>query len=412
MFLKPQTALQIRERFGSPVFVYDQASLEARAREVLAFPNAFGLKARYAMKACSTAEVLRVLTATGLHIDASSAFEVERAIRAGVPAEHIQLTTQELPADLAGIVSKGVSFNACSLRQLRAYGGLFPGAEVCVRINPGMGSGHNNRTNVAGPAASFGIWHEYLDDVEAVRKEFDLTISAMHSHVGSGSDPEIWNRCALLTLGVAAQLPDVKTVSLGGGFKVGRMPGEESADLQKVGAVISKAFEDFAKEHGRKLKLEVEPGTYLVANAGALVATVDDVVDTGADGYSFIKINSGMTEVLRPSIYGAQHPIEVVPATDEPRGEREYVVAGHCCESGDILTPAPGDPEGLAPRLLTEAKIGDALIVGGAGAYCASMSPRNYNSFPESAEVLLTTAGEFKLIRKRQTLDQILENEI
>ena len=412
MFLTPQTALKIREQFGSPVFVYDQASLEARAREVLAFPNPFGLKARYAMKACPTAEVLRVLTATGLHVDASSAYEVHRAMRAGVPAEHIQLTAQELPADLKAIVDLGVSFNACSLHQLRAYGELFPGTEACVRINPGMGSGHNNRTNVAGPAASFGIWHEYLDDVEKVREEFDLTIISMHSHVGSGSDPEIWNRCAMLSLGVAAQLPDVTTVSLGGGFKVGRMPGEKSTDLQKVGAVISKAFEDFAKEHGRKLQLEVEPGTYLAANAGALLATVTDVVDTGAEGYSFIKINSGMTDVLRPSIYGAQHPIQVVPSSGEPRGKKEYVIAGHCCESGDILTPAPGDPEGLAPRTLTEAKIGDALIVGGAGAYCASMSPRNYNTFPESAEVMLTTAGEFKLIKKRQTLDQILENEI
>jgi diaminopimelate decarboxylase len=119
-----------------------------------------------------------------------------------------------------------------------------------------------------------------------------------------------------------------------------------------------------------------------------------------------------MTEVLRPSIYGAQHPLVVVPLKDEARGENDYIVVGHCCESGDVLTPEPGNPEGLAPRRLTEARIGDALVIGGAGAYCAAMSTKNYNSFPEAPEVLLTTDGKLRLIRKRQTLEQLLENEV
>jgi diaminopimelate decarboxylase len=156
----------------------------------------------------------------------------------------------------------------------------------------------------------------------------------------------------------------------------------------------------------------LEPGTYLVANAGAIVCTVIDVVDTGANGYNFIKTDTGMTEVIRPSMYGAQHPIIVVPATPEKRGTRDCIVVGHCCESGDILTPEPGNPEGLQPRTLTEPKIGDLLVVGGAGAYCAGMSAKNYNSFPEAPEVLLTSQGEFRLLRERQTLDQIVANEL
>ncbi|MBX7255982.1 MAG: diaminopimelate decarboxylase [Candidatus Hydrogenedentes bacterium] len=411
-FLTPELARRIQREFGTPVFVYDQATLESQAKALLAFPNAYGLKARYAMKALPSAAVLKIFSKMGLHIDASSGFEVVRALKAGIQPNEIQLTAQQLADSFGDFVRKGVLFNACSLYQLDAYGKEFPGTEVCVRINPGMGSGHSNRTNVGGPSASFGIWHEHLDDVFAVQKKHGLRITRMHTHIGSGSDPAVWEHCARLSLGIAAKFTEVETLSLGGGFKVGRMQDEVSTDLQAIGKPIAADFVQFYEQYGRKLRLEVEPGTFLVANAGALVATAVDVVDTGADGYTFIKVDSGMTEVLRPSIYGAQHPIVVVPAHDEARGERDYIVVGHCCESGDVLTPEPGNPEGLAPRRLTEARIGDPVVIGGAGAYCAAMSTKNYNSFPEAPEVLLTTGGELRLIRKRQTLEQILENEV
>ena len=411
-FLSAEQAREVRRQFGTPIYVYDQRTLEAQADAVLNFPNAFGLTARFAMKALPNSAVIRILTRRGLHIDASSGYEAERAMRAGVPGAHIQLTAQEVPGNLKDLVDRGVVFNACSLNQLRRFGDLFPGRSVSVRINPGMGSGHSNRTNVGGPAASFGIWHEYVGEVHAICKAHNLKVTTMHTHIGSGTDPEVWERVALMSLEIAAQLPDATTVSLGGGFKVGRMPGEATVDLQKIGLHVVEAFRMFHGRHGRSLKLEVEPGTYLVANAGAIVATAMDVVDTGENGYAFIKVDSGMTEVVRPSMYGAQHPIAVAPAQEETRGTREYVVVGHCCESGDVLTPAPGDPEGLKTRLLAEAKVGDVVVIGGAGAYCAAMSSKHYNSFPEAAEVLLDTDGAFHLIRRRQTLDQMLANEV
>jgi diaminopimelate decarboxylase len=149
-----------------------------------------------------------------------------------------------------------------------------------------------------------------------------------------------------------------------------------------------------------------------VANSCALIATVIDIVDTGRRGYKFLKVDAGMTEMLRPSMYGAQHPIEVVPAATEERGQMKYVVVGHCCESGDVLTPASGNPEALQPRLLPETRIGDLVVLGGAGAYCSSMAAKNYNSFPEAAEVMISKNGLVELIRKRQTLDQITQNEV
>ncbi len=411
-FLTADETRHIATHYGSPVYVYDEATLRQRAAEVMAFPNAFGLTARYAMKALPTAAVVQVLTDAGLHIDASSGFEAERALRAGVAPEKIQVTAQELPLNLKELVSQGVLFNACSMNQLQAYGEQFSGSEVSVRINPGLGSGHSNRTNVGGPSSSFGIWHGHLDEVKAIASEHKLTISGMHTHIGSGSDPDTWARCAGLSLAIVERLPDVTRLSLGGGFKVGRMADEISADMEKIGARVKADFEAFARQHGRELHLEVEPGTFLVANAGALVTTIKDIVDTGDEGYTFLKIDGGMTEIVRPSMYGAQHPMVVVPQADEERGHGTYLVTGHCCESGDILTPEPGNPEGLAPRELCEAHVGDYLVIDGAGAYCASMASKNYNAFPECAELLRQVDGTVRVIRKRQTLEQILQNEI
>jgi diaminopimelate decarboxylase len=411
-FLTRDLIRTIRAEYGTPVYVYDQRTLERAARDVLAFPNAFGLTARYAMKALPTGAIVRLLADTGLHIDASSGYEAERAMRVGVAPERIQLTAQELPADLKGLVERGVRFNACSLHQLEAYGRLFPGRAVSVRINPGLGSGHNNRTNVGGPASGFGIWHERLEDLLALGREYDLAITGMHTHIGSGSDPEVWKRCAGLSLAIAARLPDVTRLSLGGGMKVARMPGETGTDLQEIGRAVQPDFEAFAERHGRRLHLEIEPGTYLVAKAGVILASVIDVVDTGAAGYRFVKIDSGMTELLRPNLYGAQHPIEVVPLDGEPREEHDYVVVGHCCESGDMLTPASGDPETLSPRHLVQPVIGDAVVIGGAGAYCSGLAAKNYNSFPEAPEVLLDRSGAPRLIRARQSLEQIVANEL
>ncbi len=411
-FLTKDKVRSIQREFGTPVFVYDQKTLERQARLVLGFPNAFGLTARYAIKACSTRAVLKVLTDAGLHIDASSGYEVDRALRACVRPELIQLTAQQVPDNLKALVEEGVLFNACSIAQIHTFGALFPGRQLSIRVNPGLGSGQNNRTNVGGPSASFGIWHEHLDEALAAGRKYGLNFIRLHTHIGSGSDPKVWQRVALMSLDTCARLPDVTVLNLGGGFKIGRVKGEETTDLQKIGLPVVEAFQSFNAKYGRRLHLEVEPGTFLVANSCALIAKVIDVVDTGRGGYKFIKVDTGMTEILRPSTYGAQHPLEVITAATEGRNHLEYVVVGHCCESGDVLTPAPGNPEVLQPRLLPETRIGDLVVLGGAGAYCSSMAAKNYNSFPEAAEVMISENGSVELIRKRQTLDQIMQNEV
>jgi diaminopimelate decarboxylase len=407
--LSGQQAAQVRDRFATPCYVYVRGALEAAARRALAFPAPFGLTVRYAMKANPSRGVLDLFRGLGLHVDASSDHEVERALRAGFPAGSIQLTSQMPSRRLGEHLARGVLFNACSLHQLEAFGRAAHGQSVSVRMNPGLGSGSTNRTNTGGPASSFGIWHEHLGEVKAIAERFDVKITRLHSHIGSGTDPEVYKRVTRMTLDLAAKLPDVGVVNLGGGFKVGRMPGEPSADLADVGAHVAQELTAFRDRDGRALGLEIEPGTYLVANAGLVVATCVDVVDTGHDGYLFAKLDTGMPEVTRPSLYGAQHPIHVLA---QGREEADVIFVGPCCESGDILTPAPGDPEALAPRRVPRPQVGDLVIVGGAGAYCAAMSTINYNSYPQAPEVMLEPDGALRLLRRRQDLDQVWGNEV
>ncbi|MBN1437480.1 MAG: diaminopimelate decarboxylase [Sedimentisphaerales bacterium] len=411
-FLTEDTTRKIAAQFGTPVFVYHAPTIEKIAQNALDFPNAFGLTVRYAMKANPNAAILQIFDKLGLHIDASSGYEAQRAILAGIKPAKIMLTAQEMPTDLVELVKKGVIFNACSLRQLDTFGQNFPGSDICVRLNPGLGSGSTNRTNVGGPAASFGIWHQDLEKVFQIAKKYNLNINKLHTHIGSGSDPAVWQKVAIMCLDFVRKFPNVTTLSLGGGYKVGRMTHEPSTDLKKIGQPVRQALLDFHQETSRKIHLEIEPGTYLLANAGALIATVQDVNDTGQQGYQFLKLDTGMTDLQRPALYGAQHPIIVVPQPQSQSEElKHYIVTGHCCESGDVLTPAPGDPEALMPRLMRSARIGDLVVIEGAGAYCSAMCAKNYNSFPESPEVLLHADNTFALIRRRQTLEQIIQNE-
>jgi diaminopimelate decarboxylase len=417
-FLKEDQVRSIASAHGTPVFVYDEASLKRQARAALDFPNAYGLTVRFAMKALPNAAVLQTFDRLGLHIDASSGFEVRRAVAAGVAPERISLSSQECPTDLDELLALGIKFNACSLRQLQRYGELRPGYrgdQLGVRFNPGLGSGGTGKTNVGGPSSSFGIWHELLPDVQKLVEQFDLEVSRVHTHIGSGSDPAVWTRVSGLSLALCEQLPSVRVLNLGGGYKVGRMSGEASTDLAVVGEPVKKAFEDFAARTGRELGLEVEPGTFLVANSGSLLSKVQDMVTTGSEGHTFLKLDSGMTELLRPSLYGAQHPVIHVAADAEratTAGE-SYVLVGHCCESGDLVTPAPDEPEVLAPRLVGGAcELDDFVVIEGSGAYCSSMSTKNYNSFPEAPEVMLSEDGSAHLIRKKQPVVDIWANEV
>ncbi len=385
-FLSDEQARELATKGGTPLFVYSKAKLQEQAEQMIAVPAPYGLTVRYAMKANSHPEVLKTFREMGVCIDASSGYEVELAIEQGFKPSDILLTSQQLAHNLKELVEQGAQFTATSLHQLEEYGTLFPGSEVGVRLNPGMGSGHSAKTNVGGVTSSFGIWHEYIPQVDDIATKARLKITRLHTHIGSGTHPEVWQEALHTSLELAESLPSVTTLDMGGGFKVARTEAEHGVDMEVIGKVLAEELRAFREKTGRELKLELEPGTFMVANAGILIARIDDIVDTGADGYKFIKLNTGMNDILRPSLYAAQHPIAVLNDSDETE---EYVVVGHNCESGDLLTPAPGDPEKLGPRELTKASIGDLVLIGGTGAYCASMAAHGYNSFPSAGEILI-----------------------
>lgn len=429
VFLTPESAKScIDVAGGTPLYAYSMDKLNKAADDCLAFPNAYGLTVRYAMKACPNGAILKLFNKKGIHIDASSGYEVRRAMENGIPPENISLSTQELPADFAELVDMGVKINACSISQLERFGKHYAGTgqKVGVRVNPGVGSGGFSKsttgfskTNVGGPSSSFGIWHALVEDgtVPDIVEKYGLTVERIHTHIGSGSDPEIWQQVATKSLSFCKIFPTVTACNLGGGYKVGRNPGEPSTNLQEIGGPVTEAFKTFSEENdGRELKLEIEPGTYIVAMAGALVSSVQDkVITTGDGGHVFLKMDAGMTDVLRPSLYGAVHPLTILPGsgkTEDVGSDTEsVVVVGHCCESGDLMTPLPGEPESLGEREMRKAEIGDIIVMDGSGAYCAGMSTKNYNSFPEAPEVLVADDGTAHLIRARQPVEQIWANE-
>jgi len=414
-WLNHDQAWAVAANVGTPTYVYSEAKIRENAAKCLAFPNAYGLKVRYAMKANPSASILRLMEKLGIHFDASSGWEVKRALAAGIAPGKLSLSTQELPEDFVELVKQGVEVNCCSLSQLEAYGKAFPNAEVGVRLNPGKGSGLNNRLSTGGLASSFGIWHHYIPQINQIAAKYSLKVVRIHTHVGTGGDPDVWFQTATESLKSIDLFPDVHTVDLGGGFKIARMPDEKESDLTVVGSAVRKALEQVYERTGRKLSLEIEPGNFLAANIGGILSRVQDVVDTGSEGFRFLKLDTGMTEILRPSLYGARHGFRVFKQGEgkiASVGDEEYAIVGHCCESGDVLTVAAGDPETLDPRSLPVTEIGDLVFVEDAGAYCSAMPAKNYNSFPEAAEVLVRTSGELVTIRKRQTLEQVIQNEI
>ncbi|AVT38311.1 diaminopimelate decarboxylase [Plantactinospora sp. BB1] len=413
-FLRVEEVRDIAERYGTPVFVYDEGSMVAAARSLAALSSPYGLTVRYSVKSCPTRAVIRIFDRLGLDFDTSSVWEALRVVGAGVPAERILLTAQEAVFDdrLRGLIEAGLRFDAGSLRQLDQYGRAFPGGAVSVRLNPGFGSGLVNRLTSGGPNSSFGIWHEDLGEVKRLVERHSLRLVRLHSHIGSGHHWDVLINAARALLAAARQFPDVEVIDLGGGYRVKSLLGDPEYDHREWAEVLGADLRAFAEETGRRLRVELEPGTAIMANSGSLVTRVVDVVSTGADGHRFVKTDGGLTEIVRPSYYGAVHPLVSVPASGPLRDDRErYCVVGHCCIAGDLLTPAPGSVEELAPVPLARTQPGDLLVVERAGGYASSMSMKNFNSFPEAPEVLRRTDGSVHLIRERQTLDQIIANE-
>ena len=408
-FLNRNQINEIQKDYISPVYVYSENQLLKATNEFLDFPSAFWHSVRYAMKANANGNILKIFKNKWLKIDCSSDNEAYRAISAWFDPNDIQISGQETPGNIWDILEKWVFFVATSLKQLEEAWKEKPGTKIWVRINPWMWSWAFKAISTWWTTSSFGIWHEYIPEIREIAQKYDLIIEKIHIHIGSENTPESWMDSAKIWLNFVEQFEDATTLDMWGGFKKAIMPYEQDADLQAIWKSVTNEFEDFYKKTGRKIHLEVEPGKYLVINSCAVIAEVDDIVDTGKDGYTFLRLNTGMTEMPRVPMYGVQQPIVVI---NDSKKTQEYVVVGHCCESWDILTTKLYDQETIEPILLPIVSIWDTVVIEWTGAYNASMSMKNYNSYPEAGELLIRENWDIVEIRKRQNLEDIWKNEV
>jgi len=427
--ISAEKVAQAAEKVGTPLYLYDEATITQACRRVLAMPHADGLCVRYAMKANPSRALLELVTRQGLGLDAGSVNEARRARLAGIACDRMTLTTQDVPAgddrrDLEAMIRQGLVYTACSERQLELIADFARehGVRLALRVNPGMGAGESVTRNTGDKYSSFGVHLANLERVTAYARDRGLVIDQVHVHIGSGGDPALWreNVDRMLEI-VQERFPQAQTLNLGGGFKVARMPDEQAADIEALGAYARGRFEAFRARTGRKLQMAIEPGTYIVANAGYLVTRVLDRKWSGPDGFEFVVLDGGMEANTRPLLYGSRHPFHVVSHAGEllssefnlndSKVELDFrVVVGRCCESGDSQSL---DHHGhIIPRMMAAPEIGDYVVIGGAGAYCSAMSLSNYNSYLQAPEVLLRTDGTLETIRTRQRLEQITANEL
>jgi len=422
--LTPMAVIAAAKEYGTPVYLYDEAFLQDRCAALLRVPNAYGITIRYAMKANSTRALLKLLHGQGLKMDASSLAEAKRADMAGIPLGDISLTTQEVPLGedrtaLEKMMLDGMQYNVCSLRQLELMADFAASHRIplSMRVHPGVGAGETATRNTGDDYSCFGIHLKDIETAMAYAASKGVTFTQMHEHIGSGGEATIWHQNIDLQLSILEKyFPDATSVSFGGGLKEARVPGEKAADPAALGAYAKKQIEAFHKRTGRKLHMEIEPGTYVMANAGYIITQVIDKKKTGTG--NFIIADGGMEVNARPLCYGSKHPFYVVSkegallssAFDDVQPSYRAALVGKCCESGDSQCMDEAGKSLSCP--MAEPEAGDYVVIGGAGAYCSAMAPFNYNSHVQAPEVLYQKDGQLKCIRRRQTLEQIIANEI
>ena len=360
---------------GQPLYVYDAPTLAKTAQELRAITPVSRM--HYAIKANDNPEVLRHIHAQGLHFECVSPGEIKhiQGLFPDLPASDILFTPNFAPIDeLAWALQQGVQLTLDNLHPLRHHPEVFAGARLILRLDPGLGKGHHKHVRTGGRQSKFGVPPERLDLAADLVARAGATIRGLHVHVGSGiRDSETWSENALfLAQQAQAYFPgQIELLNLGGGLGVPEQRGEEPLDL----GAVSASLEAFCAMHP-DLALWMEPGRYVVAQAGVLLARVTQTKEKGEHAY--VGLNTGMNSLIRPSLYGAFHEIVNLSRLDQPATMTADVV-GPICESGDVLG---------FNRRLPKTQEGDVMLIATAGAYGHVMSSQ-YNRRAPAKEVML-----------------------
>jgi diaminopimelate decarboxylase len=391
--------LKIAEDFGSPVYVYDAEKIETQYKRLTnAFKDVKHLKINYAVKALSNISILKLFNSFGSGIDTVSLQEVQLGLAAGFLPEQIIFTPNGVSlSEIEDAAKLGVKINIDNLSILEQFGTKHPKTPVCIRINPHVMAGGNANISVGHIDSKFGISIHQIPHILRIVENTKMTINGIHMHTGSDIlDIEVFLYASEILFETAKQFKNLEFIDFGSGFKVPYKLGDIETNIEELGKKLSEKFNAFCKEYGKDLTLAFEPGKFLVSESGRFLTKVNSVKQTTST--VFAQVDSGFNHLIRPMFYGSHHDIVNI---SNPNGrERFYTVVGYICETDTFGNN----------RRINEINEGDILCFKNAGAYCFSMAS-NYNSRFKPAEVLWYN-NKAHLIRKRETFDDIINNQI
>ena len=393
--------------YGSPLYVYNERIFRKNCRDLkqmCPYPN---FEVNYSIKANSNLTLLRIALEEGLHADATSPGEIAVLEAAGYSANQIFFIPNNVSAEeMQYAVERGILVSIESLSQLETYGRVNPRGRVALRFNPGVGSGHHKNVVTGGKNTKFGINEEYIPEVKKIVATHKLQVVGINQHIGSAIlDVNIFMASVERVLEIAKNFDELEFIDLGGGFGIPykKQQGEEPLDLKTLGQALAQFMEKFSQAYrkdGKKLTFMVEPGRYIPAESGILLGSVYATKNNGNEKY--IGTDLGFAVLMRPVLYDAYHEIEIYCNDDSttPRNPETVHIVGNICETGDYIAKE---------RLLPQIQEGDILGVLDAGAYGYSMSSQ-YNHRLRPAEVLIREDGTPQLIRRRDTIEDLLRN--
>lgn len=386
-------------KYDSPLYLYDLNTIKKQYDRITAAFNKSKVKINFACKALTNVNILKYFNELGAGLDAVSIQEVWLGLKAGFKPEDIMYTPNCVSMEeIDFAVQEGVRINIDNISILEQFGHKYGNTKpVGIRINPHIMGGGNQKISTGHIDSKFGISIYQLTHVQRVIETNNMHIEGLHMHTGSDIlDIEVFLRGAEIMLETASQFKDLDYINYGSGFKVPYKPDDISTDIEELGATLSKRFNEFSKNYGRKLSLIFEPGKFLVSEAGYFIARVNVIKQTTAT--VFAGLDTGLNHLIRPMFYDAYHEIFNL---SRPEGKtRIYTVVGYICET---------DTFGWN-RKIVEISEGDYLAFKNAGAYCFSMAS-NYNSRFRPAEVMIKDGKDY-LIRKRENLDDLLRNQM
>ncbi len=390
--------LELVERFGAPLYVYDSAVMEAQYRRMLRAFNVPRLRINYACKALTNVNILKLFRQWGSGLDTVSIQEVQMGLKAGFAPSDILYTPNCVSIEeIEEAVALGVRINIDNISILEQLGSSHPDTPVCIRINPHIMAGGNSKISVGHIDSKFGISIHQMPHVLKIVDALQLRVEGIHMHTGSDIlDTEVFLQAAEILLRTAQDFPDLDYIDFGSGFKVPYRENDISTDIEQFGDRLSERFNEFCRSYGREVSLMFEPGKFLVSQAGYFFARVNVVKTTPAT--VFAGVDSGLNHLIRPMFYNSYH--HIVNISNPGGKQRIYTVVGYICET---------DTFGIN-RQLHEVREGDILCLHNAGAYCAMMAS-NYNSRFRPAEVLVHQ-GKAHLIRQRETMEDLLRNQV